>query len=256
VKLFVELLNERRPRKTFPSFCWPIEIQFTSVQTASALLELAEAMFCPNCKTEYRDGFSKCSDCGADLVPELSTRVMPNSDDSAELIWMGSNPQAIAAVKKLLAGAGIQFSEGNPESHMLFAKALPSTMIYVLSGDFLRARMLIDDRFSGLDEDLESTDSEDSDGVDLEEVPETDDDKSQAPINVPNTVPANWNPRMASCTIWRDDLLENVRANLLENGIGCHVASEGGSARLMIYPADESRAREIIREIIEGSQTA
>ena len=154
-------------------------------------------MFCPNCKTEYREGFSRCSDCGADLVRELPTRVMPNSDDSAELIWMGSNPQAIAAVKKLLAGAAIQFSEGNPESHMLFAKALPSTMIYVLSGDFLRARMLIDERFSGLDEDLDSTDSENSDDGDSEEVPETDDDKLDGPVEVPSTVPGNWNPRTA-----------------------------------------------------------
>jgi hypothetical protein len=224
------------------------------MQTASARLERVEVMFCPNCKTEYRDGFSKCSDCGADLVRELPKFAMPNSDDSAELIWLGSNPQAIAGVKKLLAGAGIQFSEGNPESHMLFAKALPSTMIYVLSSDFLRARMLIDDRFTEHDEDFESSDKENLDGGESEGAPEMDDDKTEAPLDIPNTVPANWNPRMASCTIWRDDLLENVRANLLENGIGCHVISEGGSARLVIYPADEPRAREIIREIIEGTQ--
>ena len=28
-------------------------------------------MFCPNCLTEYRPGFYKCADCGADLVDEL-----------------------------------------------------------------------------------------------------------------------------------------------------------------------------------------
>ncbi len=169
---------------------------------------------------------------------------------------MGSNPRAVAAVKNLLAGAGILFSEGNPESHMLFATALPSTLIYVLSSDFLRARILIDNRFAELDADLEPSDENDSDESESEEEPESDDDKSDASLDVPNTVPANWNSKMASCTIWRDDLLENVRANLLENGIGCHVASEGGSARLMIYPSDESRAREIIREIIEGTQSA
>jgi hypothetical protein len=212
-------------------------------------------MFCPNCKTEYREGFSRCSDCGADLVRELPKSGNPNSSDFAELIWMGSNPQARAAVKKVLAEARIQFSEVNPESHMLFAKALPSTQIYVLSSDFLRARMMIDDRFAERDEDFESTGEQDSDKSEADEMPENDGGKSNVPADVPNTVPANWNPGLASCTIWRDDLLENVRANLLENGIGCHVVSEGGSARLMIYSADEPRAREIIREIIEGTQS-
>ena len=27
--------------------------------------------WCPNCKTEYREGFTHCADCGADLVPTL-----------------------------------------------------------------------------------------------------------------------------------------------------------------------------------------
>lgn len=27
--------------------------------------------FCPNCKTEYREGFTHCADCGAPLVPAL-----------------------------------------------------------------------------------------------------------------------------------------------------------------------------------------
>jgi hypothetical protein len=28
-------------------------------------------MFCPQCKAEYRDGFSRCSDCDVNLVSEL-----------------------------------------------------------------------------------------------------------------------------------------------------------------------------------------
>jgi hypothetical protein len=28
-------------------------------------------MFCPNCRAEYRSGFSSCSDCGASLVEAL-----------------------------------------------------------------------------------------------------------------------------------------------------------------------------------------
>lgn len=28
-------------------------------------------MFCPNCRAEYRDGFSRCSDCDAELIAFL-----------------------------------------------------------------------------------------------------------------------------------------------------------------------------------------
>ena len=29
-------------------------------------------MFCPKCKAEYREGFSRCADCDVELVPELT----------------------------------------------------------------------------------------------------------------------------------------------------------------------------------------
>jgi hypothetical protein len=38
-------------------------------------------MYCPNCRTEYRPGFDKCSDCGVELVEELA----PPSPQDLEL---------------------------------------------------------------------------------------------------------------------------------------------------------------------------
>jgi hypothetical protein len=29
-------------------------------------------MFCPKCKSEYREGFNTCADCGTELIEELS----------------------------------------------------------------------------------------------------------------------------------------------------------------------------------------
>ena len=34
-------------------------------------------MFCPNCKTEYRPGFTRCADCGSDLVDRLPEEPRP-----------------------------------------------------------------------------------------------------------------------------------------------------------------------------------
>jgi hypothetical protein len=38
-------------------------------------------MFCPRCKAEYREGFSRCADCNVDLVPELSPEPEPSAED-------------------------------------------------------------------------------------------------------------------------------------------------------------------------------
>ena len=39
-------------------------------------------MFCPHCRTEYRPGFERCSDCGHDLVdilPPETTAALPDA---------------------------------------------------------------------------------------------------------------------------------------------------------------------------------
>jgi len=45
-------------------------------------------MFCPECRAEYRPGFSRCSDCDVDLVHEVhgqDTRVRKRKLDSATM---------------------------------------------------------------------------------------------------------------------------------------------------------------------------
>lgn len=45
-------------------------------------------MFCPECRAEYRPGFTRCSDCDVDLVheiPEQDTRVGKRKRDSATM---------------------------------------------------------------------------------------------------------------------------------------------------------------------------
>jgi hypothetical protein len=211
-------------------------------------------MFCPNCKTEYREGFSRCSDCGADLVRELPKQGRSGSSDFTELVWMGSNGQTENAVEVLLAAAGIKFSERPPDDHLLIPASYQATQIYVSWNDLAPARLLIDARFVETDEDAEQSDPKNSNGSEAEDVSQTDDEELPSSTDVAKTVPADWDPKLASCTIWRTDLLEAMRQSLVENGIGCCVVFDGEFDRLMIYPDDELRAREIIREIVTKAQ--
>ncbi len=41
-------------------------------------------MFCPKCRYEYREGFSKCADCGVALVPELPPEPVGKRDSEAD----------------------------------------------------------------------------------------------------------------------------------------------------------------------------
>ena len=56
-------------------------------------------MFCPECETEYREGFAICADCQVELVPELGGAPVPG--DLAPLLHDG-NPALIARVAERL----------------------------------------------------------------------------------------------------------------------------------------------------------
>ena len=68
-------------------------------------------MFCPKCKAEYREGFSRCADCEIDLVPELPLEPEPPTEyveyiDFINIITFSSRHDAELA-KGLLSVNGI-----------------------------------------------------------------------------------------------------------------------------------------------------
>lgn len=58
-------------------------------------------MFCPECRAEYRPGFTRCADCERDLVDELDASALddggPVSDDLEPFHETG-HPEELAAV--------------------------------------------------------------------------------------------------------------------------------------------------------------
>jgi len=66
-------------------------------------------MFCPNCRLEYREGITECSDCGVELVdvlPPLETDAPPEMINYKEILSI-SSPGDIALIKGILEAEGI-----------------------------------------------------------------------------------------------------------------------------------------------------
>jgi len=69
-------------------------------------------MFCPACRTEYREGFTVCSDCGTTLVPELlpepPTEIPSEGADFEEVLGF-MDEGVVSIVKSLLDEEGIDY---------------------------------------------------------------------------------------------------------------------------------------------------
>lgn len=68
-------------------------------------------MICPECKSEYREGFTHCSDCDVDLVDQLP--VQPEADhaagsDDLVIVFVSVNGNEAAQVESLLEGSGVE----------------------------------------------------------------------------------------------------------------------------------------------------
>ena len=69
-------------------------------------------MYCPQCREEFRPGFSECNDCGVALVASLPNLKQPSSildfADEVKLLTTSDSDKLYAA-KTLLEEAGIGY---------------------------------------------------------------------------------------------------------------------------------------------------
>lgn len=52
--------------------------------------------WCPNCKTEYREGITHCADCKAELVADINTRAEKLKNATAMVVKVDGNQEAFA----------------------------------------------------------------------------------------------------------------------------------------------------------------
>lgn len=77
-------------------------------------------MFCPNCRTEYREGITVCADCGTPLVDALE----PDDATYVELVtvYTTSNQSDLLIAKSMLEEAGIEYFAKNDSLVDLFGR--------------------------------------------------------------------------------------------------------------------------------------
>lgn len=86
-------------------------------------------MFCPTCKAEYREGFTRCADCDVDLVSKPENQIEDEAEEIAVLLWQGEDPVAFSAVTSALRDAQIPFDEtfGQDQMSRPFPTAIHSS---------------------------------------------------------------------------------------------------------------------------------
>ncbi len=238
-------------------------------------------MFCPSCRTEYRDGFTKCSDCGVALVRSLPSD-HPTEDSDAtvdsegrELLWGGRSSELYGAVRKALDAAGIQHTDVEKDFGILPTFAQTALLIWIDPRTRESARSALKKALAdhaAADEPDDDSSSKDlmawldpfkarrsADSIstqrgdrEAEEWPAGSDTSEP----VPDDAVGEFNPMEATAEVWVGedaDVAQFLSESLRGVGVGCVVTEDGGKIHVLVLPTDEARAREIVREVVEGT---
>lgn len=170
-------------------------------------------------------------------------------DDSLEILWRGSDPAKFTALQAALRGEGIRFVEllahdhagGFLNSRPYYLEAMPGFEIRVNSSDLQAAQAA-----------LKSVENREE-GPSVSDVSRYEGGGS---IRATPMLPIDWDPGEATSEVWSgedESQLEYISSALAENGVPSRIPDDPGHRqRVCVRPADMTRARDIVREIIDG----
>ena len=237
-------------------------------------------MICPKCKAEYRPGFTHCVDCDVDLVWELPKQAIelrqtgesgeyrtaggpgdPNEDPYCSF-WKGDDPRVHAELCAVLDEAGIPHNTVYRRDHLFNLRNNAAYEVGVPFSMYARAENVVKEAY-GTD-DVGDVGAQELQGTPelsfrpIRKLPQTLTPAEEE--NIPGPPSAgeehDWYPEDATAKVWSTETEEPCQflvAALHENGIRCRVDRDGARANLYVWPEDENRAREIIREVVEGT---
>jgi hypothetical protein len=227
-------------------------------------------MICPQCNAEYRPGFTRCADCDVDLVnepPHYALASQPPADpgdpneDPFCSFWKGEDAWVHAELCELLEEAGIPHKTVFRRDHLFNLSNFPGYEVGVPFSLFEKAEKAVQEAFGTEDgEDRETLNTPrllQSPRETIQKLPLTLTPAEEEDIPGPPTAgeDAEWHPEDATTVVWSTDADEPsdfLVAALHENGINCRVDRQGTHAKLYVLPDGATRAREIVREVVEG----
>jgi hypothetical protein len=227
-------------------------------------------MFCPQCNAEYRPGFTRCADCDVDLVNEPPEYALagqapadpgdPNEDPFCSF-WKGEDARVHAELCEVLDEAGIPHKSVFRRDHLFNLSNFPGYQVGVPFSLFEKAEKAVQEAFGIEDseerETLNTPRLLESSHETIRKLPATLTPAPEEDIPGPPTAgeEAEWYAEDATIVVWTTDAGEPsdfLVAALHENGINCRVDQQGTRAKLYVLPDDATRAREIVREVVEG----
>ena len=217
--------------------------------TREPTIEISARKLCPVCEAEYRPDFEHCSVCGVQLTPQESRgRPLTGQQrrEPLEIAWRSADPVAVCEAIRIVRGERILHHVRWSHDHLVFGLAIPRPRyeIRVFASQAEQVRQLC----AGIQESLPFA---------IVTFPP---DMSRAVETSPAASKHLWNPAAATIEIWSDDdsaVAQLLIDCLLEHRIGVRLAGRApGRLTLLVMAQDEIAAREIIREVEEGTPLA
>jgi hypothetical protein len=219
-----------------------------------------------------------------DSQPDLSGTGAAPADDPLCAFWNGDDPRIHAELCQLLDEQGIPHKTIRREDHLFNLNSKSAFQIGIPFSCFEKAEAAVKEAygteeevptapnllpsgkehvteagiFSSLLDLAKGSARAVGEGVAASHSPQiATQEEFSSPGNSQNSRwdPEHWYPEDATVKVWSGDqpeLGELIVASLRENQVHSRLDSTQGKCALLVLPDDESRAREIVREIVEG----
>jgi hypothetical protein len=226
-------------------------------------------LICSNCRAEYREGFTTCSDCDVPLVRKLpiEPEIVPEPGDPAGdpfcSFWKGDDQRLHAELCFLLDEAKIPHKTARRQDHLFNLSNYPAFQIGVPFSLYEAAENAVRDAF-----DLDPADPDavqnlvappllPKNGDKLRKLPQALSPPAEEDIpGPPSAAEEESFPDDKTVEVWSGTDPSNREmfvASLNENEISSRWRDRDGLYSLHVAPQDAQRAREIVREIVEGT---